>query len=55
MNQKENVAMSNTKVKTTIWNKPVGYTSPVQNHNSGRQLAMKTRKNYVVSADTVNK
>lgn len=36
------------KVKTTVWNKPVGYCSPVKNHNSGRQLAMRTRKNFVV-------
>lgn len=36
------------KVKTTQYNKPVGYCSPIKNHNSGRQLALKTRKNYAV-------
>lgn len=37
------------KIKTTIYQKPVGYCSPIKNHNSGRQLAMKTRKNYSVA------
>ena len=37
------------KIRTTQWQKPVGYVSPVRNHNSGRLLAMKTRKNYVIS------
>lgn len=37
------------KIKTTVWNKPVGYCSPIKNHNSGRQQAAKTRKNYVIT------
>lgn len=36
------------KVRTTQYNKPVGYVSPIKCHNSGRQLAAKTRKNYVI-------
>jgi hypothetical protein len=44
MDKKKNIG-----IKTTIWNKPVGYTSPVKNHNSGRILAMNTRKNFVVT------
>lgn len=37
------------KIKTTIYNKPVGYTTPVCNHNVGRQEAKKIRKNFVVA------
>jgi len=38
----------NAQIRTTVWNKPVGYCSPVKNHNSGRQMAASTRKNYNV-------
>ena len=34
------------KIKTTKWNKPVGYMSPIDNHNCGRQQAYKMRKFY---------
>lgn len=36
------------KVPTTIYNKPVGYCTPVNNHNIGRQQAKQIRKTFVV-------
>lgn len=36
------------KIKTTVYNKPVGYCTPVKNHNVGRIEAKQIRKNFVV-------
>jgi hypothetical protein len=35
-------------LKTTVYNKPIGYCTPVKNHNVGRQEAKSIRKNFVV-------
>lgn len=40
---------SKEKIPCTIYNKPVGYTTPVSNHNVGRQEAKKIRKNFVIA------
>lgn len=37
------------KLRTVIYNKPIGYCTPVQNHNVGRQEAKSIRKNFVVA------
>lgn len=37
------------KVKCTTYNKPVGYCTPIDNHNVGRVEAKKIRKNFVVA------
>lgn len=39
---------STEKIPCTVYNKPVGYCTPVDNHNVGRQEAKKIRKNFVV-------
>lgn len=36
------------KIKTTIYNKPIGYCTPVNNHNVGRSQAKKNRKEFKV-------
>lgn len=36
-------------LKTIVYNKPIGYCTPVKNHNIGRQEAKNIRKNYVVT------
>lgn len=36
------------KLRTVVYNKPIGYCTPVQNHNVGRQEAKGIRKNFVV-------
>lgn len=36
------------ELKTTVYNKPIGYVTPVNNHNVGRQEAKSIRKNFVV-------
>lgn len=36
------------KIKTTKMNKVIGYCTPVKQHNVGRQLARKVRKEYVI-------
>lgn len=41
--------MKKAKIKTTIYNKPVGYCTPINNHNVGRQEAKTIRKNFVVA------
>lgn len=38
----------NMKVKTTKYNKPIGYCTPVKNHNVGRQQAKAIRKEFVL-------
>lgn len=40
--------MSKIQIPTTVYNKPVGYCTPVDNHNIGRQQARAIRKNFVV-------
>jgi hypothetical protein len=37
------------KVKTTIYNKPVGYISPVSNYNIGKKAEFDNRVNYKIS------
>ena len=37
------------KVRTTIYNKPVGYISPVSNVNDGRKQEFESRKNFDVN------
>lgn len=36
------------KLKVVKYNKSIGYCTPVQNHNIGRQEARKIRKEFVV-------
>jgi len=36
------------KVRTTIYNKPVGYISPVSNVNAGRRKEFEERKNFEI-------
>ena len=36
------------KVKTTIYNKPIGYISPVSNVNEGRKEEFDNRKNFKI-------
>lgn len=36
------------KIKTVIYNKPIGYISPVENCNDGKQKEFKNRKNFKV-------
>lgn len=36
------------KIKTTVYNKPVGYCTPVKNHNVGRAEAKQIRKTFVI-------
>ena len=43
------------KIKTTTWQKPIGYCSPIKNHNIGRQQAAQTRKNYTVNDSCCSK
>jgi len=40
--------MSDLKVKTTIYNKPVGYISPVSNVNEGKKQEFDNRVNFEI-------
>lgn len=39
------------KVKTVLYNKPVGYIAPVNNYNVGKQEEFKNRNNFKVDKD----
>jgi hypothetical protein len=41
-------AKKRISLRAVVYNKPVGYCTPVKNHNIGRQQARATRKNFVV-------
>lgn len=42
------LSTSKIELKTTVYQKPVGYCTPVTNHNVGRQEAKAVRKNFQV-------
>lgn len=39
------------KVKTVLYNKPVGYIAPVNNCNIGKQQEFQNRENFKVDQD----
>lgn len=41
--------MKKYKVMTTIYNKPIGYISPVKNCNIGKQLEKENRVNFKIA------
>jgi hypothetical protein len=48
---KNEIENKDQKVKTVIYNKPVGYIGSVENFNSGRRLAKEVRKNFIIKED----